>query len=495
MNTLICAGGSATRILEAVVHLCAAGLGPERLRVLQIDPDQSNGNGSRVRGLLETYAALHGAFAGRLGPHKLFATQIEDLGSWSPCAPGDTLAKVLRFDVLDKDARDVARLLFTEGERELTLDQGFRGHTPIGAAAMSLVARERHREPWDGLITRLRQDLDAAGARVLIAASVFGGTGASAIHPLARFLRSVPERNESQLKIGVAALVPYFRFKPSGARVDLAARSEDFALATKAAVQYYQHLRDNKDWDFDAMYWIGDSAAREVPYAPGGPEQRNPAHFVDLLGALATLEFYLQPQGGKACYWSGPRRDVEPQLDENLLEWQDLPLRHLDRKVVKRSLFRLCLCGAAHAGFYQELLRSEELHRAPHLLPWYFRYFRGAGSLAGGKERDVVERLGDFFTSYHLPFWGQVADSPKVRLFNREAMPQAPGSERRRVDLARLHNLLWPDQGAPGDLDAMDDFFSEMIDVGRPRGAGGAAAYLSLLASAADAYTARRGGA
>ena len=143
MNTLICAGGSATRILEAVVHLCAAGLGPERLRVLQIDPDQSNGNGSRVRGLLETYAALHGAFAGRLGPHKLFATQIEDLGSWSPCAPGDTLAKVLRFDVLDKDARDVARLLFTEGERELTLDQGFRGHTPIGAAAMSLVRLSR----------------------------------------------------------------------------------------------------------------------------------------------------------------------------------------------------------------------------------------------------------------------------------------------------------------------------------------------------------------
>ncbi len=507
MNTLICAGGSATRVLEAVLHLCAAGLGPDKLRLLRIDPDQSNGNASRVKGLLDTYNALHAACRGRLGPYKLFHTELESFDTWSPVPPGATLGKVLNFDVLPTLQQDVSRLFFTDVERELNLDQGFRGHTAIGAAAMALVSQAANEPPWDELTAKLRGDLDGPGARVFLAASVFGGTGASAIHPISRFLRSVPERNPGQLKIGVAALLPYFKFKPIGKdNPELAARAEDFALATKAATSFYQHLRENKDWDFDAMYWIGDSGpTRDMPYAAGGAEQRNPAHFVDLLAALCGVEFFLSPptDRGSPCYFSGPRRDVEPTLEENLLDWADLPLRHLDRKVVKRALWRLFLSGVVHVGFYKDLLRGDRLRARPHVLPWYYRYFHGQtgeGALGSSKEQEVMERLSDFFDSYHLPFWGQMLESRQVRLFNKEAIPPKDGpgglgAERRQADLRRLHNLLWPDRGIYRDQDSMDAFFDDMIEVGRPRGTGGAAAYLSLLTSAAERYMNRQVGA
>lgn len=511
MNTILCAGGSATRVLEAVLHLCAAGLGPDRLRVLRIDPDHSNGNATRVDGLLDSYQALHRAFAGKLGPHKLFHTELEVLGSWSPVQPGDTLARLLHYDLLPGPAQDVARLLFTHAERNLVLDQGFRGHTAIGAAAMSLVgaATERDargavidRPPWSDLVQRVRADLDGAGSRVFLLASVFGGTGASAIHPISRFLRGIPERNAAQLKIGVAALVPYFRFKSGGPdAAELAARAEDFALATKAAALFYQKLRAAGDWDFDAMYWIGDSSpARDLPYAAGGPDQRNPAHFVDLIAALAATEFFIDPAAGKACYYSGPRRDIEPDSEDNILDWADLPLRRLERHALKQKLWRCLLIGLAHVGFFQELLGSDELRRRPAMVPWYHRYFRGARDpeerLDRPAAREVLDRLGEFFDAYHLPFWGQVLDSRGARLFNKEVLPPldptgVSGRDRRKVDLARLRNLFFPDRGVYQDPDGMDALFQDMIRVGQPTGARGAPAYLSLLCAAADRFIAR----
>src|SRR5665647_437482 len=54
-NYLIGIGGTGARVIEAVVHLCAAGLGPDELSMFMIDPDAGNGNLDRTKKLITEY--------------------------------------------------------------------------------------------------------------------------------------------------------------------------------------------------------------------------------------------------------------------------------------------------------------------------------------------------------------------------------------------------------------------------------------------------------
>jgi hypothetical protein len=284
MHTWIGAGGSASRVLEAILHLCAAGLGPPNLRLLMIDPDTSNGNVTRVKGLIEIYRQCQEQFADKLGSDlnlfRMFGTKLvfldtdkgeQGLKIWNPISSQrPKLGELLNYNGLSATSTspDIAHLFFTKAELEMELAQGFRGHTAIGAAAMSLVSLDAGRQPWQQVVTKLEGDIALpTGARVFLVGSVFGGTGASALHPIVRFLRTIPKMNEDRLRIGVAALVPYFDFRVADHdHVDMAAKAEWFPLATRSAVEFYQYLRANNDWPFDAMYWIGDNSPKEVKY-------------------------------------------------------------------------------------------------------------------------------------------------------------------------------------------------------------------------------------
>jgi hypothetical protein len=74
MDTLICAGGSGSRVLEAVIHLCADGLGPQKLRILVIDPDATNGCLNRTGKLVDTYQKVHQIFGKDQEVGQYFAT-------------------------------------------------------------------------------------------------------------------------------------------------------------------------------------------------------------------------------------------------------------------------------------------------------------------------------------------------------------------------------------------------------------------------------------
>src|ERR1039458_1081855 len=270
MTTLICAGGSGTRILEAVLHLCAAGLGPDELRVLVIDPDAANGNGDRAKKLLAQYIECQKVFGGEMGPVPYFRTKLDLLETedgqaglkvWNPVGTNRKFEAILNFEGLSKENQDLIHLFFTDAELKMDMDIGFRGHPSIGAATMSLLSLYKDQKPWKQLADKIRGELTESkdGSRVVLAGSVFGGTGASAIHPLARFLRAIPEANHDRLKIAAVALVPYFHFRPSSAaegvaKDELAAKSEWFALAARSAAQFYQYLRANVDegsgWEF-----------------------------------------------------------------------------------------------------------------------------------------------------------------------------------------------------------------------------------------------------
>lgn len=511
MNTLICAGGSSQRVLTAVLNLCSAGLGPEDLRVLIVDPDGSNGNGAELRQLVETYSACRERFASGLGPKmRLFSTKLDLLDYeggppgvkvWSPVSSRDTLASILNFDNLsasddgDTMPPDIARLFFTEKEIRMPLDRGFMGHTAVGAAAMSLVEQAAQRQPWKQLADKIRQDVSGGDSAVAVVGSVFGGTGASAIHPLVRFLRQIPQTNKDRLRIAAVALVPYFRFDASTAKSgtqasELAAQAEWFPLRTRSAVEFYKHLEDNKEFDFNAIYWLGDSALMPVNYSEGGPNQRNPAHFIDVLAALAALDFFADPARVKGNEFAAARAVPGASAQSDVVDWPDVPLTTLSSESVRWAVLRMAVSGAIHTGFFAPLFSMPELAQRPACVPWYYRRFIKKGDDFSRQEnRRDLEILDSFFATYHLPWWSEIASGKGVRLLNRTVFnDKAPGA----IHLDRLHNMYGDDRPNERSLAAIDEFVTCMEDVPKTLGGTrGVAAYLSLIGHAADLYLER----
>jgi hypothetical protein len=496
MTTLICAGGSGTRVLEAVLHLCAAGLGPDVLRIFVIDPDGTNGNVTQTKTLVERYRACQEAFGEDL---PLFRTKLDlmngpqGLRVWNPVNGRQQFGALLNYQGLSEQQKDVAHLFFTQDELEMEMNVGFRGHPALGAAALSLMPLYKNDPLWSQLPQAINQEVIQGRTEVVIVGSVFGGTGASAIHPLVRYLRSLPQTNADNLKVAAVALVPYFRFSGDAtaqneeAKAQQAAQSEWFSLASRSAAEYYEHLREHKDWELDAMYWLGDDSPMQVKYSIGGPAQHNPSHFVDLLAGFAFLDFLKSPPQPGTCCYAGPQESSNDP-GQNVLTWGDVPApSDIVRENWYKALHRFHLVGAAHLGFYWPLLKDERLRTLPYCVPWYMDRFTNGSKLSTKDNQDRLEALSLYFRENYFPWWGQMhaAERDRVRLFNRRAW--FTKDETLKIELNRLGNLIYPDTELHS-LDPVDALFERTIQAGKSvqEGKFPSSTYLAILAQAAQ---------
>ncbi|MFN0106875.1 MAG: hypothetical protein ACKV2U_32880 [Bryobacteraceae bacterium] len=515
MNTLICAGGTGTRILEAILHFCAAGLGPGELRVLVIDPDGSNGNGARLRQLLAKYLECQKSFNAGGAPGSFFSTRLDLLESegqatglkvWSPVGKSQKFNEVVNYAMLPKggenglDHKDLVHLLFTEDELGMPLDVGFRGHPSVGAAAMGLLSLFQKEPPWSILAERIRGEVSQAdGSHVMIAGSVFGGTGASVIHPLARFIHGIPESNSDRLTIGALAVVPYFQFQASAAGdaadAEKAAKSEWFALATRASALFYHHLRENGDWHFDSMYWLGDPSLTPVPaFSSGGSKQENPSHVTEFLGAVACIDYFNRRPGQKACYYAGPKMSEDDQRrSSSAIHWDDIPSMSLDPAKLKRRMLGFLAAGAMHTGFLHPLMEDPRTDQSPYRIPWYLDRFASRGDHLGSSENlPKLRALSDFFAQHHFRWWREILSDPagRIRLVNPLALHEANNGGV-VADIYQLANFL-PERPGAVTADKVDSFFTDMVrSAGTAPDVRGAPGYLSLLAHSAEKFTNR----
>jgi hypothetical protein len=519
-NYIICAGGSGVRALESMLHLCAAGLGPDEVKVLVIDPDASNGNYSRTNDVFTDFRDCCDSYRGKLGNERFFATKLTSLAgenggglqAWSPVNKGQFFHEVLGGNLTHRQ-KDVANLMFTEAEMNMKLNVGFKGHPALGAAALALlslygVKTDPQADPvWLAVGAQLTKDLSNGPVRVVIVGSVFGGTGASVFFPLARRLRELAGTMKENLKIGVVALAPYFTFPISPEATDDGPDARKFPIATRSAAEFYQHLRSKGQWPFDAMFWLGDDTPAEVHYGEGGEQQKNKAHFIDFFAGLTCLEYFKQAVGtsleGK-CFVAGP--DGDEATNQNVTTWKDIPLLSSNREEIGRSLLRFNLAGAMHLGFFSEMLEQpqSDLMRRPTAIPWYFERFVKAKTdkvdprLNVPPHNSSITSLSKFLRLRHFPWWRDVHTSAegRVHLFNSNSIlhqegPPATAS----LDLRRLKNLLHPEASNP-DRDAVHRFFNDTFSrrkakAGASEAADGAPAYLATLAHAADDFISR----
>src|ERR1700730_3742378 len=382
-------GGTGNKSLEAVLHCCAAGLGPADANIAIVDQDRANGNVFRLRRVLDVYRRLyrdlHSA-GSSLGDSPLFGTQIKapDDPVWSPLPDLQvTLEAHFNRAGLTQEAQLLFDALFEEErERAQPLDEGFRGRPVVGAAAMYSAAAE-----GEGFWSELFQDLQVEGddpIRIVVLASIFGGTGAAGFPSIARLIRKHAQRHEVPVEIGAILLLPYFKFpEPAKATGEHLTRADDFLHTTQQALLYYHDLLRARPGLFNHLYVVGAARPFTLPnLGPGSNRQENEALLPELIAALAALHFLRNGATADASVMLRAGHKAEEGPDAPLaVEWNDIPKvrANAEKHDARDALGTLLRFAVAFRSFYKPLL----IKRAPPAdiarQTWFYRLISRPG--------------------------------------------------------------------------------------------------------------------
>ena len=292
-------GGTGSRVFRALTHLLASGVEcKEEVVPIIIDPDENNGDLTRTVTLMKKYKFIHDKlnFNTSLN-NKFFKTDImENITNY--ILPLMNIRDVKFKDYMDLGGMDTAnealmKMLFSDKNLESNMQVGFKGNPNIGSVVLNqFVDSSEFKEFANGF---------KEGDRIFIVSSIFGGTGASGFPLLLKTLRynnTLPNfglLNNS--RIGAITVLPYFTVKSDDKS---SIESDTFISKTKSALEYYnRNIGGNTS--IDQLYYIGDLAQAADAYdnVEGGSEQKNRAHFMELLSALAILDFANSEETGR----------------------------------------------------------------------------------------------------------------------------------------------------------------------------------------------------
>jgi hypothetical protein len=298
---LFAIGGTGSRVTKALTMLLASGVTlPNTSEVIPIivDPHSTNSDLLRTVELMKHYQAIRNSLTTK-PTQGFFSTEIKTLKQAIPKANlSDTYLYELQ-GVQEEKFRDyidfnglertdpangaLASLLFTEENLETKMDIGFVGNPNIGSTVLN---QFQHSDVFKAFAEHF-----AEGDRVFIVSSIFGGTGAAGFPILLKNIRNAEAGkldNQAFLKkakIGAVTVMPYFKITTNDQkRVD----SNTFIAKTKAALNYYAR---NVNQSVNALYYLGDDQTKSYAYDPGSNGQRNDAHLIELVAALAIVDF------------------------------------------------------------------------------------------------------------------------------------------------------------------------------------------------------------
>jgi hypothetical protein len=281
--------------------LLASGVecGVETIVPIIIDRDSQNEDLTRTKLLIDDYIAVH-KMVEKTKNNKFFKTEIKKLD--------EKLELVLKGDAnefkdfigkgpMSKENRALAEMLFSEEALKMNMTVGFQGNPNIGSVVLNQFDE-------NDIFKTFSTDF-SDGDKIFIASSIFGGTGASGF-PL--LLKKLTEKLSDAKKtgldnwgiinkapIGAISVLPYF--KVGSANDGSLVNSDTFFDKAKAALSYYKTLYKQ----LDTLYYVADKIPSTYEHHKGGANQRNDAHFIELVAALAILDFVC-PENEKENY-------------------------------------------------------------------------------------------------------------------------------------------------------------------------------------------------
>lgn len=492
-------GGTGARCAEALLHLCAAGLGPEELWMGFVDPDASNGNLERTKDLLKLYqdtrASLRKPGASQLSPASpLFRTDIRTAksgASWSQ-VPADyaSMRALFHHSMMEDASRDLFDALYLREEQEMDLSHGFRARPAVGAAVIG--ARVAPEETfWEDVFAARNAASQNRDVRIFLVGSVFGGTGASGFPVIAQRLREALGSN--RISIGGALALPYFAYgAPEGGEA-IYADSGSFIHQARGALEHYQDRLSVPQQGgalFNNLFVVGWPRLVQLPVShTGGKGQCNPPLLPELYGALAAARFF----------HGGPVPDAKvlhiAKSDAPALVWEDLPpvasgaTRSSD---VKESLGRLLRFAVAYSGVYGPLL-ERSTHRLYQRHSWYSRLLKAAQADLDKDDPQTARAKLDSYCRSVLRWMvtlSRISSHEKmaVSLFRDSAVGAEGPLERDGLlplhdDLFKRTKSLFADlivDSAPGTA-SLDRVLDNLNDAHPPDGAEGLSAFVEAL--------------
>lgn len=297
-------GGTGARVLHSLTMLLASGVeltdeGGEKYELVPIiiDPDMQNGNVSHTEGLLQLYCRIQHDLDGVTASRKsgFFHTKISSLNQIANNGQQQvqnnflygfagnsqmTFRDFINYNSLGQDFQAFLKTIYSDRNLNDTMSVGFKGNPNVGSVFLNDFQNSNEYQTF-------LSTFQAAQDRVFVIGSLFGGTGAAGMPLIVKTIRDNTQPTINGALIGSLAVMPYFNVqKPQGQSVDI--DSSSFVTKTKAALTYY-HNNFNEP---DAIFYIGDQlASNPYNYSVGATSQKNDAHFIELAGALAILQY------------------------------------------------------------------------------------------------------------------------------------------------------------------------------------------------------------
>lgn len=282
-------GGTGSRVLKSLSFLLAAGVKTNASTIVPIiiDPDVSNGDVTRTVDILKTFQTIRGKLPNIDNTDdSFFKTEIHDITQnfkLNIQSSDKKFKEYIDYSTLDKSNQAITSLLFSEQNLDLKMEVGFKGNPNIGSVVLN---QFQNSEDYSAFQSTFEQ-----GDKIFIISSIFGGTGAAGFPLLLKNLRSPKDGSPNQAllqncPIGAISVLPYFGLKPSE---ESSIDKSTFISKTKAALNYYEHSVTNGS--INNMYYVGDDISKDYENIEGNSGQKNDAHLVELIAALAILDF------------------------------------------------------------------------------------------------------------------------------------------------------------------------------------------------------------
>jgi len=342
-------GGTGSRVIKSLVMLLASGVKLEskfsQVIPILIDPDTGNGDLNRTKEILALYQQIRNQieepddfFGQQLGTINEIATNSKVI---SPNffqfklneVDDSKFGEYIGYDSLSgnfnefMDDKSFVKLFYSENNLNSGLEIGFKGNPNMGSIVLNQFTES---QDFSNFLTTFQQ-----GDEIFIINSIFGGTGAAGFPLLLKVLRSSESIIIRDCKIGGLTLLPYFSLDVRGE-----INSETFAEKAKAALDYYNRtiIKEN---EIDFLYFLGNKSSINIEdYSAGGVEQKNKAHFLEMAGALAILDFGLASSNGRTANTIvkefGIEKDSE-EIDFSALNVNNL--NQIERPLIKFKLF------------------------------------------------------------------------------------------------------------------------------------------------------------
>lgn len=284
-------GGTGSRVLRSLTILLASGVdcGNDTIVPIIIDPDTSGGDLTRTVSLMQTYTDIRKqlAFDGA-NQNEFFKTEINQVVPGFQL-PLDNKVQTLKFQdymgvsSMTPNNQCLMSMLFSDKNLAADMNVGFKGNPNIGSVVLNQFSQS---QDFIAFANNFQQ-----GDRIFIISSIFGGTGASGFPLLLKTLRSnINIPNYALINnavIGGITVLPYFNLKQNP---NSAIDPTTFISKTKSALAYYdKNISGNNS--IDALYYVADDINNAYDNNEGGGNQKNDAHMVELISALAIVDF------------------------------------------------------------------------------------------------------------------------------------------------------------------------------------------------------------